>query len=162
MSGGYVNRNLLEKLLAAVRRHARAEVPEVEYRTREEFMEQFLPEHTQEANDIYDETFRDHPVTLLKKLEESVAKAIRSLDDKLETTIGRIEVMLAIENKTVLTVSEAAKLANASSLTVRRWLEKGILRGSKSGDNQQARWFIRKRDLNLFLTDRANQGKSNS
>ena len=146
------------KVIAVARHHFETTF-EMDWCSREAFVDRFPESCKQEAMDCYDDAWPE--ARILMRIEKTVMDSLRCLDDKVESAVARIEVMLSIENKTVLTVSEAAKLANVSPLTVRRWLEKRILRGSKSDDHQQARWFIRKRDLTQFLNSRVNQGRMN-
>ena len=79
--------------------------------------------------------------------------------------LQEIKRLLAVQDLKTLTVNDAALIAGVKPLTVRHWLDVGLLRGNKSGDTQQARWYIKRQDLYRFFTARVNQaslGRSTS
>lgn len=79
------------------------------------------------------------------------------VEQKLSDGFSRIERMLSLKEKRILSVSEAASLLNVKPLTVRRWLEDGKLKGTKSGEHKQAKWFVKKVDIERFLDAYVNQ-----
>ena len=52
----------------------------------------------------------------------------------------------------LLTTEEVARLLNTTEASVRRWLRKGEIRGTRIGDE----WRIRRADLEEYMRSRVN------
>lgn len=77
--------------------------------------------------------------------------------DKIWTELKKLTEAVMLKDRKIFTVAEAAKYADVQPGTVRRWLETGALKGTKVSNHKQARWRIRRRDLDVFLERNVNQ-----
>ena len=79
----------------------------------------------------------------------------------LQNSVGELAESLRLKDRKNLSVAEAAHRAGMKSTTVRKWLESGELKGTKSGTRKQSRWRVAVRDLDRFL-ERVNNSPEQS
>ena len=69
----------------------------------------------------------------------------------IQNSIANLEDLTATHGRKNLTVREAALRARVKPATVRKWLDDGLIEGTKTGPKQQNQWRIERRHLDYFL-----------
>jgi len=98
--------------------------------------------------------FRNTEIAELKGVvfAEAGRSAFRNTEiAALKNTVLDLGESMRLKDRKTLSVAEAARRADVKPATVRKWLESGELKGTKTGARKQSRWRIAVRDLNRFL-----------
>ena len=105
-------------------------------------------------------TFRNTELAEVKGVvfAEAARSAFRNTTiATLQSDVGELAETMRLKDRKRLTVAEAARRADVEPATVRKWLESGELKGTKTGNKKQSQWRIGARDLERFLDRNVNQ-----
>lgn len=142
-NGGYMS-SLAGRAVIAARCHA--VLGEYSYRALTEFTEEYPPEHRQEARDMHQDAFGNHPITQTQRIVDAIGEVARHLADVKNLLHQRTHGAAIARNLDSCMVwvnrQQAADIAGVTMETISNWVSEGNIRTRPHGTNKYDRVSI--------------------